>query len=85
MHHKDKVSSATEDGTILIREPVAAKKLGVSTRTLWNLRDGNAIPFRKIGRRVLYDVRELEAWVALGCPTTTGSAAHVRKAVSDAR
>jgi len=44
----------------------AAELLGASRPTLarWRI-DGYGPPFKKIGRRVIYDVAELESWLAL--------------------
>ena len=42
----------------------AAEQLGMSRRTLekWRV-EGNGPPFLKLGRRVLYSVADLEAWI----------------------
>jgi predicted DNA-binding transcriptional regulator AlpA len=43
----------------------AARFLGLSVSTLNKLRlSGNGPPYMKLGRRVLYDLRDLEAWAA---------------------
>ncbi len=43
----------------------AARRLGLAVRTLENKRVSGIepIPFVKLGRKVLYDPRDLEAWV----------------------
>jgi len=41
----------------------AAKRLGISERTLWTLTDAGEIPVVRIGRRVLYDLADLRAFV----------------------
>ena len=43
----------------------AARRLGLAVRTLCNKRVSGIepIPYVKLGRKVLYDPRDLEAWV----------------------
>ncbi len=41
----------------------AAAYLGVSERHLWTQTKARRIPHVKIGRRVLYPVKELDAWL----------------------
>lgn len=64
---------------LLIDPKEAALRLALGSRTLWSLTACRAIPSQKIGKSVRYSVRELEAWIAAGCPTEAGSAATVRK------
>lgn len=47
---------------IALRQREAAQKLGLSVRTLWDLTRRGLIPHRRVGRAVLYSVRELEDW-----------------------
>jgi excisionase family DNA binding protein len=49
---------------LLIKSPEAARVLGISTRTLWDLshRRGE-IPVVRIGRAVRYNFADLRAWV----------------------
>ncbi|MBN4052784.1 helix-turn-helix domain-containing protein [Roseiflexus sp. AH-315-K22] len=77
----------TSDLTQLLIDPKqAASRLSLGTRTLWSLTACRAIPSHKIGKKsVRYSVRELEQWVALGCPTEPGSADRVRKGVNHGR
>ena len=43
----------------------AARFLGLSVSTLNKMRlNGNGPPYLKLGRRVLYDVHDLQAWAA---------------------
>jgi excisionase family DNA binding protein len=45
--------------------PEAAKYLGISTSTLSKLRVfGGGPPFHKFGRRVVYDLKDLDSWAA---------------------
>lgn len=48
----------------LLSTPKAASRLGLSPRTLekWRLLGGGP-PFRKLGRRVLYDPEDLADWL----------------------
>jgi excisionase family DNA binding protein len=41
----------------------AAKRLGISERTLWALTDAGEIPVVRIGRRVLYDLADLHEFI----------------------
>ncbi|WP_137387920.1 helix-turn-helix transcriptional regulator [Rhodoligotrophos defluvii] len=59
----------------LLRTQEAARFLGISLRTLEKHRTyGTGPVYRKIGGRVLYALRDLEAWTEIG----------VRKSTSDA-
>ena len=55
-----------------------AEALSISQRTLATLTKDNAAPHLRVRRRVLYAVRELEAWIDCGGPTEPGSAGLVR-------
>lgn len=56
----------------LLRTKEAARFLGISLRTLEKHRTyGTGPTYRKIGGRVLYAVRDLEAWSAIGTRKST--------------
>ena len=56
----------------LLRTKEAARFLGISQRTLEKHRTYGTGPlYRKIGGRVLYTVRDLEAWSAIGTRKST--------------
>ncbi|AWC24832.1 MULTISPECIES: helix-turn-helix transcriptional regulator [Hyphomicrobiales] len=56
----------------LLRTKEAARFLGISLRTLEKHRTYGTGPlYRKIGGRVLYAVRDLEAWSAIGTRKST--------------
>ena len=58
------LSGAPEGKRMLIAED-AAKYLGLQTQTLAKMRwSGDSPPFFKVGRRVLYEREELDAWLA---------------------
>jgi len=58
---------------ILIDRKTASKLLGISTRHLITLEETGQMPRpRMLGRRKLFDVRELEQWAADGCPANGG-------------
>jgi hypothetical protein len=42
----------------------AARALGVSERTLWTYTRLHGVPHVRLGRRILYPVRELADWLA---------------------
>ncbi len=66
-----------DDTRILIDANAAAERASISVRFLAKLTSEGAVPSRLIGRRRLYSVAELSAWVDLGCPTEPGSADRV--------
>jgi excisionase family DNA binding protein len=68
-------------GPMLVSTSEACALLGLGARTIWSLTTRNAIPHRRVGRRVLFSPDELRAWVAANCPTAPGSAERVRKAL----
>jgi predicted DNA-binding transcriptional regulator AlpA len=50
---------------ILLNVDRAAARVGLSVSTLNKMRlNGTGPRYAKLGRRVLYDIRDLEAWVA---------------------
>lgn len=56
----------------LLRTQEAARFLGISIRTLEKHRTYGTGPlYRKIGGRVLYTLRDLEAWSAIGTRKST--------------
>lgn len=56
----------------LLRTGEAARFLGISLRTLEKHRTyGTGPTYRKIGGRVLYAVRDLDAWSAIGARKST--------------
>jgi len=58
---------------ILIDRKEAAKLLGISTRHLITLEETGRLPRpRLLGRRKLFDVRELQTWAANGCKPQGG-------------
>lgn len=63
---------------LLIGARDAARLLSISERRLWDLEKTGAVPSRRIGRLVRYSPAELEAWIALGCPTEAGAADAIR-------
>ena len=42
----------------------AARAIGVSERTLWTYTRTHGVPHVRLGRRILYPVRELTEWLA---------------------
>lgn len=48
---------------LLVKAPEAAKALSLSERTLWTLAKRGEIPRVLHGRAVLYDPRDLLAWI----------------------
>jgi excisionase family DNA binding protein len=56
----------------LLRAPQVARTLGISERTLRRLVGaGHAPEPIRLGRRVLWSVEELDAWLQAGCPHLT--------------
>ena len=55
----------TTNNPLVFDADLAAAKLGLSTSTLAKMRlYGNGPIYSKLGRRVLYRLEDLEAWVA---------------------
>jgi excisionase family DNA binding protein len=48
---------------LLLSIDEAAKQLSVSARYLWTMQQRGEIPFVRIGRRVLFAVKDLEKWI----------------------
>ena len=56
---------------ILLTEPEAAKATGLSTRTLFSLRQSGKLPFVRVGAKAIrYRVADLEAMAAAFLSTT---------------
>jgi len=55
----------TESLKLLLSSKEAARALGVSARTLWTLTFNRqpGLPHVRIGRRVMYRLSDLEAWI----------------------
>ncbi|MBL7141308.1 MAG: helix-turn-helix domain-containing protein [Planctomycetes bacterium] len=48
---------------LLLNAKQTAAALGISPRKLWELTNRGEAPCVRIGRRVLYDPRDLAAWI----------------------
>ena len=48
---------------LLLNARDTAKALSISERKLWELTNAGDIPSVRIGRRVLYDPGDLQAWI----------------------
>lgn len=67
----------TEDEIGLLSERQAARRLGLSPRTLANLRVVGGGPcFRKLGRRVLYRPQDLDGWADQKARRSTSEVDH---------
>lgn len=58
------VTTQPEYEALAVRPREAAKRLGISERTLWNWSKDGLVPHLKVGRAVLYPVAALERWLA---------------------
>lgn len=59
---------------LLVDGPRAAATCGVALRSWWRLHAQARVPRPiKLGRRTLWSVAELRAWVAAGCPSRDGA------------
>lgn len=47
----------------LLAEPAAADFLGITVGALAARRKRRQIPYVQVGRRVMYDVRQLDRWI----------------------
>jgi excisionase family DNA binding protein len=64
------------DDMLLIPEREAARRLSLSSRTLFTLRRRGQIPFLKIGTKTLYDPHDLTEFIAAH-RQTAGASEHV--------
>jgi excisionase family DNA binding protein len=51
-------------GPLALAPREAARAIGVSERTLWTYTRTQGVPHVRLGRRILYPVRELTEWLA---------------------
>ena len=49
---------------IALRPKEAAKALGIGERKLWAMTNAGELPHARIGRAVVYPVRELQEWLS---------------------
>jgi excisionase family DNA binding protein len=47
----------------LVNDREAAKVLDISTRTLWDLKEAEVIPYVHVGRQVRYNLNTLRRWI----------------------
>ena len=50
--------------TLALRPKEAAKALGIGERKLWAMTNSGELPHARIGRAVIYPVRELQEWLS---------------------
>lgn len=50
--------------TLALRPKEAAKALGIGERKLWAMTNSGELPHARIGRAVVYPVRELQEWLS---------------------
>lgn len=56
-------SNSPVDAPLLVDSREAARRLGISPRTLWTLTDDERIKAVRVGRLVKYDPRDLLAFI----------------------
>ena len=61
-------------GPLALAPRDAARALGVSERTLWTYTRLHGVPHVRLGRRILYPVRELADWLASRATRKTAAA-----------
>jgi len=69
---KDVTGADSALPTLALRPKDAAKALGIGERLLWSLTNRGLVPHVKLGRRVLYPIRELEDWLAANAKGGSG-------------
>ena len=57
------IDAESPSNSLLIDAREAARRLAVSPRTLWALTKCGSVPHVQVGRRVLYDPRDLAQWI----------------------
>ena len=76
----DAGSKDLSNPALAVRPAEAARRLGISPRTLWAWTQAGTVPHAKVGGVTLYPVAALEAWLAeRTCATGTGPAPRNRK------
>lgn len=69
MEEKEHKSIVLTAGVRLVDARMAAEVCGVSARFWHQLNASGKVPAaRKLGRRCLWSVAELDGWIAAGCP-----------------
>lgn len=48
---------------LALRPSEAARALGIGERKLWAMTNAGELPYLRIGRAVIYPVRELQEWL----------------------
>ncbi|MFN0131473.1 MAG: helix-turn-helix domain-containing protein [Phycisphaerales bacterium] len=69
-------SEVTGAGKLLVNSATAAVMLSMSPRALWQWTHDGKIPFVRLGRRVLYDMRDLIAFIDRAKRETTPADAN---------
>jgi len=64
----DSLHSTAADGRLLVSRREACRLLDLGESTLARLTRDGAIRSRRIGRRRVYAVDDLRAWIDAGCP-----------------
>lgn len=59
----DRMAETVPVQPLLLSAPDAAAALSISERTLWGMTKAGEIPHVRQGRRVLYYVDDLRAWI----------------------
>lgn len=54
----------TTPAPLALRPRDAARALGIGERLLWSLTNRGVVPHIKLGRAIVYPVRELQDWLA---------------------
>ncbi|RIK78413.1 MAG: DNA-binding protein [Planctomycetota bacterium] len=63
MSHRITLPNLTVDAPLLLDSREAARRLGISARTLWTLTDEGRVKAVRINRLVKYDPRDLLAFI----------------------
>lgn len=64
-------AAAMKETNLLLSAEKVAEVLDISIRTLWRLRAARQIPAPiRVGGSVRWRTKDLEVWIAKGCPTT---------------
>jgi excisionase family DNA binding protein len=67
-------TSSINDSTLLLSAERVAELLDISIRTLWRLRAAGKLPAPiHLGGSVRWRTRDIEAWIASGCPKDSKS------------
>ncbi len=56
--------NSNEPQRLTLNATEAARAIGISRRLLWSMKNRGDVPHVRLGRRIVYPIAALEAWLA---------------------